>query len=98
MIGWVLFGAMVIWHYFSLRHGIDKRIRLMTYALLLLLEDETRSAHRGKFVQWIRDSGASNATELDHRAHQVMQTMADDIYERSLLPVHALLWSFRGES
>ncbi len=76
MVGWVLFGLLLIWYFMSMSHSHKKQSSLRNYIVCLLLSDDIRQDHKQNLEECIRDSNANNALDLNHRAQDVVENMA----------------------
>jgi len=101
MLGWVLFGIMLIWFFAFYRHSHQKRLNLNYYIVYLLLNDEIRKNHKLDFEKWIRESEANDAMSLSLQAYSVIENMSDrlaDAQTSSALGAHGMIWNYKQET
>lgn len=95
MVGWTLFGLLLVWHVMTRLHSAKKRLHLTTYTIMLLLREGIAQDHRAKFQEWVKQSGATDTNALFTRASGVVQTMANGMANNqdgpSLLAVQSWL-------
>ena len=105
MPGWVpgvLLAVVVVWAIAQLSLSHRKRINLVSYNTLLLLNDGIRSDHREKLTQFIKTSDATSAPDLSRRVSGAVERMADglanDVSGSSLPGAHAAVWALKQGS
>ena len=90
-----LFALNFFWLY---RKGIARRLNVENYVIYLLLSDETREDHKRKFIEWVTEAEADNASDLGFQAHNVVDTIADQLGEKdSTLAATTMIWNIKKE-
>jgi len=98
MIGWILFGVLLVWFIVSMKYSHTRRLYLRNYIVYLLLSDDIRGDHKNKFLEWIRSTQATDAVSFSNQAHTVIETMAEKLSKTSTLAAHSMIWQAKKKS
>lgn len=93
-LGWILFGAMLLWWLNRESFHQRQRLYLRNYIIYLLLQDSIREGHKAKFEEFIRASGLTDAMQLSSAAHDAVQNIANSMGTEgnSTMGAHAMIW------
>lgn len=88
---------LIIWHFVSMKGSHSKRLNLVHYTIMLLLEDSVREDHKQKLKNWaIQQESAETWSELLRSSQFTIEIMADGLAQHgSLLSAGKLLWDVK---
>lgn len=88
---------VIIWHFLSMKGSHSKRLNLVHYIIMLLLEDSVREDHKQKLKNWaIQQETAGTWSELLKSSKYTIEIMADGLAQKgSLLSAGKLLWDVK---
>ena len=96
MVGWMLFGFLLICFFMSMSRSHKKQSSLKNYIVCLLLSDDIRQNHKQNLEECIRDNNAINTLDLSHRAQDVVENMGLQLAESGLShSVYAMVWKVK---
>jgi hypothetical protein len=103
LLGWTLFGVMLVWNFG--RHWLHahKENALDAFIVYLLLDDDIRTKQKQGLEEWIRTNDAKDASALSSRAGVAIGALAQRLWQgdpakpgsSSVLGMHAMLWERR---
>lgn len=83
MIGWMLFGLVVILWWRSRQRNLAQRTHLADYILMLLLDEDVYRRNQEAFSSWLRDADGSDKARLWVAANTAMENAARNWAARS---------------
>lgn len=75
--------------------SINKENHLASFIGWLLLDDKLEQHHKEGFKKWVRESSATNASDLGFAALMAIQGLAERLAEPSTLGFDALVWKYK---
>ncbi len=91
----ILFILTLLW----LNYTLQSRFNIMTYTILILMDDELKNQQKNEILKWIKEREFKNEVDLQRRTRfiitQLAQTYAQQ--KRSLKLASNLLWRLKTQ-